>query len=185
MAKSRSKKRESKKRRPQSKPQPQPPKPQRQRSQSRPPQPSKQRTIPDLRAVALKSWAFFSWSWRKLAAVVTVAVTAVGFTAALVTFIPSVAVKASDSLDPTNPLWTPFIVTNDGILPLTDVEFTCAQLKLKGVKSLLLSQFRSTKTNTSSSLVPGWIRSHPSTWYRCAHRPKHRFAANRQRHIPV
>lgn len=46
----------------------------------------------------------------------------VGLAASVVTFLPRVTVESGASIDPSNPYPIPFVITNTGIVPLTNVQ---------------------------------------------------------------
>jgi hypothetical protein len=49
----------------------------------------------------------------------------VGLIAALLTFLPRLSMSSSESLDPSTPFSTPFVVSNDGLLSINDVTCYC------------------------------------------------------------
>lgn len=72
-----------------------------------------------------KARMILSWAWKLIG----------GFGVILgiaVTFYPRISVKPSDSLDPNNALKTPFIITNDSFMPISNVRYSCA---IKDVKT--------------------------------------------------
>jgi hypothetical protein len=89
----------------------------RRRTQKPPPRPSPLKPL--LTRLHPRYWLrrSLSWAWKAVVAFSIV----LGVIAAVVSFLPRVSVSSSESLNPQTPFAAPFVVSNDGVIKITDV----------------------------------------------------------------
>jgi hypothetical protein len=63
--------------------------------------------------------------WKPPAKVLTAIMALLGAIAAIVSFLPKLSLDVSGSLRPHDPMGTVFYLSNDGVLPLYDVDVGC------------------------------------------------------------
>jgi hypothetical protein len=91
---------------------------------------NKKQPKPALRQSSSLKW--FVRFWKTICIVSVV----LGLIVSLLSLIPNISVSTSQSLDPNDPLATPFIITNHGLLPIHSIEIRCLFNKVATVDNV-------------------------------------------------
>jgi len=78
-------------------------------------------------------------TWKKILGTTFLLAALVGIASGVIYFLPKVSVSWSAPLDPQNPFSTPFTVSNDGPLPIWNVEFYCRAHLIKSAGNASIS----------------------------------------------
>jgi hypothetical protein len=88
--------------------------------------------------------------------------------AGIVAFLPRISVTPTDPLNPADPFSAPFVVSNDGYIPLTDVQFACRPEKVNFGSRLTLTFGSETVIITPAVFNVGTLDLDSKTTVPCA-----------------
>jgi hypothetical protein len=103
--------------------------------------------------------------WKKLLSLLTYIGLILSIVSAIYFFLPKIKIYTGDSLDPSNPFKTPFIIENQTVLPIYDIEFICGIRDVKAEKQNVT--FQNLGTSFASDPIPILLGNESTTTF-CA-----------------